>query len=390
MQLAAAAVALYALSPKSRLYQVLVGCLPLIRNELVIPLLAIIVFTWLTSRKLPKFLIVSSLLLGGCYLAFRIAYFSDFFTAPYYLKDKVAFNQGLYYVLNCVKPYGTLWALVIAGLMLVMNRRLRDPDIQLRSQALMWVTAASAVPYVVKIGGDMMHYRLLAFPFCLIILSLGGVAERWLSFAVKNRSSIIRFSLGMTIGVTLVVQYPWFLSSHPFWGKDERKMDQGISDASYHRHSPPLAFTSSRKKEDEVRLQRYHDMKEETPDYRVECWCQTMFEDFAHKYVHFCGLTEPILARVDVPEQRPGHKAGLLPLAHDLALIRTRYRNPGIGVADRAIRDGLAPRWIVVNQSKVRMVEARMYNSHNLLANIAQALRPVGTITLGSSQASLH
>jgi len=115
-----------------------------------------------------------------------------------------------------------------------------------------------------------------------------------------------------------------------------------------------------------------------------------MFEDIGNRYVHFCGLTEPILARVDVPEQRPGHKAGLLPLAYDLARIRSHYHYVKRGITDIAIRDGLAPKWLSANRNKTRMVEARMYNSHDFIENLEQSLRRVGTIRLGSSSGEPH
>ena len=390
MQLAAAAVALYALKPSSKIFQVLVAGLPLVRNEFVIPVLLIVLYSWLVWRQLPRVLIATSALLGFGYLAFRVYYFAEFFPAPFYLKDKVSVRQGLHYLGNCIEPYAVWWFLAAAAVMLMLNRILGQGHLRMKSRVLMWLAAGSAIPYVVKVGGDMMHYRLLAFSFCLMILSLGGLVERWLSSVIQSRSAMVRFVLGVAVGAVAVVHYPRFLSSHPFWGKEEREADQGISDASYHRHSPPLEFTSSRTQEDRSRLDRYDHQDASLSDFKVECWCQSMFEDIGNRYVHFCGLTEPILARVDVPEQRPGHKAGLLPLAYDLARIRSHYHYVKRGITDIAIRDGLAPKWLSANRNKTRMVEARMYNSHDFIENLEQSLRRVGTIRLGSSSGEPH
>jgi hypothetical protein len=107
-----------------------------------------------------------------------------------------------------------------------------------------------------------------------------------------------------------------------------------------------------------------------------------MFNDFRRRYVHGYGLTEPLLARAAVPEQRPGHKQDLVSLARDLVTLRTHYPQAERGVASRAAAEGNAPAWIVANLPKVNQVEDRMYNHHSVVDNFGLALRPIGPIII--------
>ena len=382
MQLVAAAVALHALFPRSRVVQVMLGAMPLVRNEFVVPLAVTIICSWFLMRRVPWALIVSAAVLGTSWLAFRVYYYADFFPTPFYLKDKIAIAQGLHYVRNCFEPYGFHSLLASALIILIVLWKFRDLGINWRVRGLMWAVAASSVPYVIKVGGDMMHYRLLAFPFCLGVLSLGGLAERLLSIVRLVPSALGRSFISIAIGAVCFINYPRFLSSHPIWGHEERKLDHGISDAPWHRHHPDLAFSESRKAQDRLRLSQYAATKAAYQNVTVEPFCATMFVEFGKQYVHAYGLTDPVLARIDTPEERPGHKPGLWLPALELANLRSRYRKTTIGLVSRAIRDGVAPKWMTKNENKIRMIEARMYNFHSFFDNFVNASRRIESIKL--------
>ena len=273
VQLAAAAMALFALNPRSRALQLLLGLLPLIRNEFVIPSFVAIVCSWLILRRVPWILVASSLVSGLGWLVFRIYYYAEFFPTPFYLKDKVSITQGLYYLHNCFEPYGYYGLVASAAIMLVMLGKAGDHCINLSARGFMWAVAISAMPYVIKVGGDMMHYRTLAFPFCLIVLSFGGLVERWLSNVVRLSSVTVRLVLSLAVGAALFFYYPRFLSSHPFLGHEERTAIQGISDAAWHRHCPALEFNTARLGQDRNRIEQYRHSDGAQLTFGVECFC---------------------------------------------------------------------------------------------------------------------
>jgi hypothetical protein len=380
VQLAAAAVALFAIRPDSRALQVALGALPLVRNEFVVPLLAAGVCGWFATRRIPWWLVASSLLMGLGWLLFRVEYYADFFPNPFYLKDKVSFLDGYYYLRSSFAPYGFEALAATSAIVIVMLQKRGDGHLCLRSRAIMGIVAASALPYVLKVGGDMMHYRTLAFAFCLAVLSTGGLLERWLTSVDVVRTPATRFAVAAALGLASFLNYPRFLSSHPVFGQEERELERGISDAAWHRHLPILAFNGDRGREDQARLAEYRTESSAQVGIGSEAFCVHMFNDLQKRYVHGYGLTEPILARVDVPEQRPGHKGDLIALAKDLLAVRTRYPETSVGVTDRAIADGVAPAWMVANRDKIRLVEERMYNTHDFLANLRSAIRRIGPI----------
>jgi hypothetical protein len=88
MQLSAACVALYAINPGSTLWQLLLGLMPLVRNEFVIPLLGLIACRYWISRRLPWPILGSAATACGAWLGFRVYYYADLFPCPFYLKDK--------------------------------------------------------------------------------------------------------------------------------------------------------------------------------------------------------------------------------------------------------------------------------------------------------------
>jgi len=380
VQLAAALVGLYSLFPQSRRAQIALGFLPLVRNEFVVPLFVLVILTWVLVRRVPWTLIGSSLVCGLSWAIFRIAYYAEFFPTPFYLKDKVAIAQGFYYLKNCFEPYGFHWILFVALAATLVLRKRGETNLHLRTRCLMIVVAASSLPYVIKMGGDMMHYRLLAFPFCLAILSMGGLVERCFHSLRLVSSRWGRAAVSLTLGVIFLVHYPWFLSSHPLLGHEERTLDHGISDAPWHRYHPALEFKRSRWLEDHLRIQRYRIASGNQDHVLTEPFCATMYNQLERQFVHAYGLTDPILARMDVPEERPAHKPGLFGPARELAWIRSRYRSTRLGLATRAISDGVAPHWMVRNEVKIRMIEQRMYNSHSFLNNFVISLDRIGLI----------
>lgn len=368
MQLAAMLTALYSLHPQSRLLQCSLGALPLVRNEFAIPLLIIVLANRLIAHRFPRWLIGSAILCGTGWMIVRLCYYADPFPTPFYLKDKTSIDQGLYYLKNAFAPYGLPALLLAAGAGAVTMRRNKcDPN--RRARFFMLLVSLSSIVYVVRVGGDMMHYRLLAFPFCLLALSTGGIAELFCHKLDLLRSQWLRTVTVLSLGAVSFLKYPSFLSEHPFTGREERSIDHGISDAPWHRHHAALAFSEARFSEDRERIAGYKLMAAEHQSIAVEVFCANIFANPKTRYVHGYGLTDPILARTVMPEQRPGHKAGLYHLAVDLASFRSRSSGElNLDLALETHRQ--VPAWILRNMGTILAIEKRAHNHHRVLENL--------------------
>ncbi len=383
MQLAAAAVAIHVFRRQSWLWQALLGLLPLVRNEFLLPLLVLVVGHRLLWRRTPWVMVHSALIAGLSWTAFRIYYYADFFPNTYYLKDKVDIRQGLYYLVNGFGPYGLLAMLLFSGLTAIGLWRVGNHALYLRERALLVVVAVSGLLYVVKVGGDMMHYRMLAFPFCLLAIASGGVAESVATLFQLTSARSQRELVASLLGFASFLAYPRFLSQHPVFGHEERMLDRGISDAAWHRHLDKLAYSSERKHENHDLLTQYARLAPSHRNVVIDTFCANMFQKPPMRFVHAYGLTEPILARVNIQEERPGHKMGLFGLANDLATLRTRAISECRENTVSVINKQYMPQWIVNNVATIQHIERRMYNHHDFLANLRLALTNPGRIRIG-------
>jgi hypothetical protein len=112
-----------------------------------------------------------------------------------------------------------------------------------------------------------------------------------------------------------------------------------------------------------------------------DSWCQNGYLHQAIPIIHNLGLTEPFLARTKMRSDRPAHKYGLRPIAHDIMRIRGRY-GFGRGVFDQVLAESKNPqRWIVKNIDSLRIIENKVYNKHNFIENLRLALTPVAKIS---------
>ena len=102
------------------------------------------------------------------------------------------------------------------------------------------------------------------------------------------------------------------------------------------------------------------------------CW--ELYQRFDRRALHNMGLTEPILARTEMPSDRPAHKLGLMPLAEDLAAVRRWWGDaPRPGMYRAAVEAGVAPAWIRSNLASIEGIERKIYNDHDPIENLALA-----------------
>ena len=333
---------------------------------------------------------------SGAWLLFRIDYYADLLPNTYYLKDETNLTQGFLYLLNTFGAQGLGVVLVgLGGLALLVVSRARRtgqplPELHPNARMLMLAAALVSTVYVWRAGGDMLYFRFLAFPVVLALCSLHGVGERSLDRVALPRRELSYPLLGALAAMLLLLGYPSQLREHPLTaravhGETMRKVD-GISDASWHRYHPELRMSSARAEQDEQLRERYQAHSDEGKTrFVAEGLCVRAYLAFDENIVHSWGLTEPILARSNVQEDRPGHRYGLLPLARDLQRARQRAGGPGEpGMLRRASERGFAAPWIEKNLAAIERIEHKMYNQHHLWENLSLALTPVATIDVRS------
>jgi len=105
IQVMAMACALYILSPRSWILQVMVALSPLVRHEFIIPMGMCAFWAWIYHKRFPlKMLLVSFVALAS-WMGFRIYYYADLFPNTFYLKDIFWFEQGLVYLHETLFTY---------------------------------------------------------------------------------------------------------------------------------------------------------------------------------------------------------------------------------------------------------------------------------------------
>ncbi len=404
VQVCAALYACLATRPNNRAIAVLCGLAPLVRPELVLPWAVYSVGLYFGTRRWPIWLMATGVLSLGAWLVFRVYYYAELLPNTFYLKDETDFAEGARYLQNTLGSHAWLLAGVVVALLHSRvsrwwRRSERRGDVsgttessQARaptfSRRLMLAAALPVVLYVWRVGGDMLYYRFLAFPFVLAVNALGGLAEAFLDrFGLLEQRWAYPL-VGASVSLASLSGTPAQLVQHPLAlaPNDASTMTKvyGISDASWHRHHPDLRYSELRSAQDAELRRRYREASEQQLRQRrvvVDGWCVRLFYAFDSYAIHWWGLTEPVLARSTVPSDRPGHRYGLVPLAKELARVR-RGSSParGLGVFRRAVRARRAPDWIRDNLGSIEVLEHKMYNHHHFLENLRLALTPVAPI----------
>jgi hypothetical protein len=402
VQVSAALYALYLVKRDSRVLAVLVGLTPLVRHELALPFLVVWALTWWWRRRFPWTLTLAAVAWVGSWMVFRIYYYADLFPNTFYLKNLVEPSQGFYYLHDTLGTYGFyVLAPLLIGAYVLARRRARfgsdDDDhattLHGRERAGMLVMATLVAAYVVKIGGDPRHFRYLAFPYILWIAASAGLLEHL--WATVSWRAVHRWSVAggvVALGLVTATLYPPQLAAHPFFGRNHHEGVHGINDANWHRynrqlrHDPWGSGASIEQKDTYARYERRRKTRagfDFIPYGEVTngWWCVELYRNMDQRVVHGYGLTDPILARADVPPDRPGHKEGLKPMSVDLVRLISRTRGrPSADMYDQAIAENRAPLWVIDNIDKIRIIARKQFNTHDFWENLKLAFTPVGRI----------
>lgn len=373
LQALAVIYALFLLFPRNRALQAAVALSPLVRHELVLPLVVALV----AVRKVPgvaRRVAVAAAFSLTAWLLFRVYYYADLLPNTFYLKDDWMVRRGLVYVHHTLATYHLyLPASLLLVLAVVLWRRGVPSANGLRLTML--GMALPVLLYVVKVGGASVQYWYLAFPFCLAIAATSGLAE-----LAARHVSPLGFRgwaplLGLLTAVASLALFPPQLDRHPLREGAEAKPLRGINDPQWHRNllrrrggDWPATTSPARQMEWRQSAEPFA----YSSVFRAGL-CIQIYERYGARVVHMFGLTDPFLARVNAVAHKPGHKRELWLLAQDLVELRRDAKN---GSLARAVAEGRAPSWIVENLATMEIIERKMYNRHRLGENLRLALSP--------------
>jgi hypothetical protein len=378
--------ALFVFNPSSVGLQLLLAVSPLVRQELVVTLGLCVVWKWWIDRQFPSFFAMMSLLANGSYVLFRIYYYADLFPNTFYLKDEVNIRQGFLYILDTALPYHFFWLAAVLALVSIWLRIRRDPDPPLHyftDRGMMVVLALVLVAYVVKIGGDPRHFRYLAFPFCLFVCAGGGLIEHVLANTRSATRQTISIVASLGIGMASAWQYPAQLKSHPIYlrANDDVTVNN-INDAHRHRTNPggPGRMPPFSPKWNvllmEDNLPKYAKAPKSYREIKAQSGCAIIYRDPFTYYVHSFGLTDPLLAHMEMKPDRPAHKRGLIPVAEQIVALRRGFGGtPRRGMFLEMSGRGSAPEWVDKNLASIGLLEKKMYNTHDWQENIGLAFQ---------------
>jgi hypothetical protein len=386
------------LEPEVRWLQVLVAVGPLIRPELNLAFIVAVIWTSYRHRRVPWVFLSVGLLTQAAWLCFRVYYYADLVPNTFHIKDGAAVARGLYYLQDTLRAYHLYWILGGSAAILGLSAwRHGRESLMLAPRAVLWLTAALHTAYVVRIGGDFVHYRYLAFPLLVMVGSLGGVAERLLGPSSSSQGHARRW-LVVVLGVSFVgltvLSYPGAqLPSHPLLLPHEENTlakyrVNTVEDAASHRGRVDLRPADWDKGAEDI-IRRF---RHRTFPYRWVAetgWCRAGYEHPDWFIVQSFGLTDPVLAHVIDPERstHAGHRWGVLPLARDLVRIRLRalqreqpsFATPSPdpeSVYGAAARRHEAPAWMERNLGALEVIEERTRGKREWRRSVIAALHP--------------
>jgi hypothetical protein len=375
VQVSGALFALYFAGGGTWTVKVLLALAPLVRHELALPLAIALAFEWRSTRRTPWAWTAITLLFAGAWLVFRVRYYADFFPSTFYAKDGFELRQGLLYLHDTLWPYG-LYAIGPAVAFAALDLWCRDAGPRrFDGRVAMVLAALSVVVFVVKIGGDPRHYRYLAFSYPLLACAGAGVLESW--WVHRGRDPRWIGFAAIVLVLFTFFAYPRQLSAHPFGLSESHRIVDEIADASVHRHEPDFRYENwgPRTTPEELRRLLSSDGRLVYREVFADFRCEAGYLRMGDRMVHNLGLTDPVLARTVMPADRPAHKLGLMELAKDLVEIERSAQPVGPGMFRAAVDAGRAPRWIARHLAELEIIEAKVFNRHDLRENFELALQ---------------
>lgn len=386
VQVLAVAYALYIFNPGSRILQVMLAFSPLVRHELIIPIVFCSIWTWQYYKKFPFKMVFLMIFFVGSWVLFRIYYYADLFPNTFYYKNTVNIKQGLVYVHD---TFGTYHFYEVLGIFLILIYLLKRKGVKLElsKRAMVVIAALPVLLYVVKIGGDWTHYRYLAFPFILMVCSFSGIPEHFLSASTLNRYKLLAFIMAIIVTLIVFSFYPVQLKRHPILLNsiynnsipEDRAKREFILDKLKITDAASLGHVGRR-----ITLGWFTDMKpvlkriSNDTEFRYDeieigLWCETDYENISKRIIHGWGLTDAILARIQVDITGMSGHSPVIRFAEDILKIQKSSEYIGRGMYRKAVEEGRAPEWIIKNLDTIETIERKIYNDHDFRENLKLA-----------------
>ncbi|MFH1722258.1 MAG: hypothetical protein ABH950_06620 [Candidatus Altiarchaeota archaeon] len=98
------------------------------------------------------------------------------------------------------------------------------------------------------------------------------------------------------------------------------------------------------------------------------------YREYNVEAINSFGLTDPILARLDIETKEPAHKWELVEYAEEIVEMRKLTPFRGKGLYRWNVDEGFAPKWVDKNLEKIEVIEKKTYNEHNFLENLNLAI----------------
>lgn len=381
INIAAVCYALFFLYPNSIYLQFMAALSPLIRHELILTVIISLFYKYLSDKRFPFFMTMLTILFAGSWVIFRIYYYADILPNTFYLKNVSDWRQGLLYLHDTLGTYRAYFVFPIIFALYLMRTKCVFQSCLCTPRCIMLFCALVIGAYVVKIGGDPRHFRYLAFSYILLCCSTAGMLERIIGF---QQIAIFRKEIFSAFGIAVLLFAatccPPQLERHPIFMSGKVSHVNRINDAAAHRYNrkrTPSLLQISNDNDYSTFISNVQTKAGGTP-YRtvmVSNDCAENYRAYESRVVHSLGLTEPILARVEILPDRPGHKFGLIQLALDLAQIIEKGDNsPYPGMYDDCVESEECPAWIKNNISSIRIIEQKMLNQHNIIENLKLSL----------------
>jgi hypothetical protein len=256
---------------------------------------------------------------------------------------------------------------------------------RLTPRIVLLLAALAHTAYVVRVGGDFVHYRYLAFPVLVMVASLGGIVEQFLGPASRARTWAVSGAGVLFFGL-IVSAYPSAqLPAHPLRLQPEgdslaQYRADGVEDAASHRFRFDLRAEAWDHFPDVEELLRGGHLR-----YRwiiASGWCREAYAHLDWFVVQSFGLTDPVLAHVTLPplSLQAGHRWEFVSMAEDLARARLEmfegHAETGETVFRRAVRRRHARHWMVRNVDALDAIEQRTHRERAFWPGILEAFEP--------------
>jgi arabinofuranosyltransferase len=200
---------------------VVLGLAPLVRPELTLMMVCFVIAWFVLAR--PRRIVVDGIAIFAvpvAYEIFRMGYYAVIVPHTALAKDAggLHFSQGWTYLDDFVSPY-RLWVTALLIVATIVVAQVRQPDRRIAiATGAMIVAAVLDLLYIVAIGGDYMHGRLLLPAFFALALPAALAITPGLHNAPR-RAPLPIVAIGTVAMVWALVSVVWFRPPPPGSGR---------------------------------------------------------------------------------------------------------------------------------------------------------------------------